>query len=50
AWSPGLNMPFDPIASRKAQELNLQVIIAGKNLKNLKNILEDKKFKGTVIS
>ncbi|MDD4333515.1 MAG: UMP kinase [Patescibacteria group bacterium] len=50
AWSPGLNMPFDPIASRKAQVLNLQVIIAGKNLKNLKNILEDKKFKGTVIS
>lgn len=50
-WSPGLNAPFDPIASRKASQLKLRVIIAnGKNLGNLKNILNDKKFKGTVIA
>ena len=49
-WSPGLSMPFDPIASQKAEQLNLKVIIAnGKKLKNLKNCLEGKKFKGTVI-
>ncbi|KKP79074.1 MAG: hypothetical protein A2271_00635 [Candidatus Moranbacteria bacterium RIFOXYA12_FULL_35_19] len=49
-WDPGLNMPFDPVASKLAQENNLEVIIAeGKNLKNLKNILEEKKFQGTVI-
>lgn len=49
-WDPGLNMPFDPVASKLAQENNLEVIIAeGKNLNNLKNILEEKKFQGTVI-
>jgi len=49
-WTPGLNMPFDPIASKKAQQLNLRVIIAdGKNLSNLKNILNNKKYKGTTI-
>lgn len=49
-WTPGLNMPFDPIASHKAELLKLKVIIAGRNLKNLSNILENKKFKGTIIS
>lgn len=50
-WIPGLNMPFDPIASKKAQQLNLKVVIAdGKNLSNLKNILNNKKYKGTTIS
>lgn len=49
-WDPGLNMPFDPVASKLAQENNLEVIIAeGKNLKNLKNILEEKEFQGTII-
>jgi len=49
-WNPGLNMPFDPIASKLAQKLKLEVVITnGKDLKNLKNILEGKKFKGTVI-
>lgn len=49
-WTPGLNMPFDPIASRKAEKLNLEVIITnGKNLKNLKKILNGEKAQGTVI-
>lgn len=49
-WTPGLNRPFDPIASKKGGQLGLKVIIAGSDLNNLKNILENKKFKGTVIS
>ena len=50
-FSPGLNAPFDPIASRNAEQLGVKVIILnGKKLKNLKNCIEDKKFKGTVIS
>ena len=50
-WDPGLNAPFDPVAAKNAEALGLRVIIAdGKNLKNLKNILEDKKFIGTTIS
>ena len=49
-WKPGTNAPFDPIASKLAQQENMTVIIAnGKNLSNLKNILEGKKFNGTVI-
>lgn len=50
-WSPGLNAPFDPIASRKAERLGLEVVIMnGKNLANLKNYLAGKKFNGTVIN
>ena len=49
-WEPGLNMPFDPIASKMAEKLQLEVFIAeGKNLKNLNNILDDKKSIGTII-
>jgi uridylate kinase len=50
-WTPGLNMPFDPIASRLAEKLKLEVIIMnGKNLNNLKKCFENNKFKGTIIS
>jgi len=48
-WSPGLNAPFDPVAARQSAELGLEVIIMGKDMKNLKNYLDGKKFKGTVI-
>jgi len=49
-WSPGLNSPFDPVASKLAEKLNLEVdILDGKNLKNLKLCLEGKKFIGTII-
>ncbi len=50
-WDPGLSAPFDPIASKLAAKAGLRVIIAnGNNLQNLKNILEEKKFVGTVIN
>lgn len=50
-WDPGKNLPFDPTAARLADSLNLKVIIAnGKNLSNLNNIFEGKKFIGTKIS
>lgn len=50
-WTPGLNLPFDPIASKLAQELDLTVkIIDGKNLKNLEAILDGKPFVGSTIS
>ncbi len=49
-WSPGLKSPVDPIASRLADKENKKVVVAnGRNLKNLKRILESKKFKGTTI-
>ncbi len=50
-WNPGANAPFDPIASREAQKLGLSVaILRGTDLKQVKNVLAGKKFKGTVIS
>ncbi|TSC65976.1 MAG: uridylate kinase [Candidatus Doudnabacteria bacterium Gr01-1014_77] len=49
-WDPGLHAPFDPIASKHAQENKLRVVVMnGKNFKNLENLLSGKKFKGTVI-
>ena len=49
-WIPGASKPFDPIASKKAKRLKLEVaIMNGKNLKNLKDYFNNKKFKGTVI-
>lgn len=49
-WKPGLNMPFDPIAAKEAERLRLKVIIIGKDLENLKGVLENKGFKGTIIT
>jgi len=49
-WDPGLNAPFDPVASKMAEELKMEVVIMnGKKLKNLESYLTHKKFLGTVI-
>ncbi len=49
-WKAGMNVPFDPMASKEAQSSKIRVYIIGKNLKNLENLLDNKRFKGTVIS
>jgi uridylate kinase len=50
-WSPGLNTPFDPVASKKAQELLLEVsIMNGADMENFKNYLNGCKFEGTTIT
>jgi len=49
-WEPRMNKPFDPIASREAEKLGLEVsILNGKKLKNLEKYLNGEKFAGTVI-
>jgi len=49
-WIPGKNVPFDPIASREAQEGGLQVVCAdGRNIENTFAILRNEHFEGTVI-
>ncbi len=49
-WVPGANAPFDPIASRLAHKWGLTVAIAnGRDLKNMQNIIDGQKFRGTVI-
>ena len=49
-WSPGANLPFDPIASGRAQQANISVICAaGKDLANLDDILRGRAYVGTLI-
>ena len=50
AWTPGKNVPFDPVASRRAADLGLTVICAaGRDLENLGKILRGEPFLGTTI-
>lgn len=49
-WTPGLNGPFDPIATKLAKEQNLTAIVAnGKKLSNFEKIIEGDAFVGTVV-
>ncbi len=49
-WNPGANAPFDPVASRRAAELGLKVVVAaGRNLENLAEILSGGEYHGTTI-
>lgn len=49
-WTPGSNLPFDPIAAKFAREHKLTVVVAaGANVPNIKAILDDEPFVGTTI-
>ena len=48
-WDPGLNMPFDPIATREAKGNGLKIRIISKEIENLRRVLEGKTFTGTTI-
>lgn len=49
-WDPGMNVPFDPVASRLAHHSKISVaILNGKNMKNLEGLLTGERFAGTVI-
>jgi len=47
-WKPGMNTPFDPIATKNAD--GLKVVITNKDISNLKKIIFGKEFQGTTIS
>jgi len=51
-WTPGKNIPFDPIAVKLSKELGLTVVIAhGEKFDNLDKIIDgDPSFIGTTIS
>jgi uridylate kinase len=50
-WTPGKNVPFDPVASRHAAKIGLKVICAaGRDLDNLRKILLGENFIGTTIA
>lgn len=49
-WTPGKNLPFDPVATKRAAELHLRVIAAdGNDLGNTRKILAGTEFFGTTI-
>ncbi|MEA1911469.1 MAG: UMP kinase [Spirochaetota bacterium] len=49
-WVPGVNVPFDPVATKRASELKLKVITAaGNDIENMKKILVGADFEGTTI-
>lgn len=50
SWRAGLNLPFDPVASRLAKKLKIKLIcLNGYHLRNLENYLTGKRFRGTII-
>ena len=50
-WDPGLSSPFDPVAAKEAEAINLEVaVINGTKLNEFSNYLDEKPFVGTVIS
>jgi uridylate kinase len=49
-WDPGMNLPFDPVASRLAAQSNMEVILVGGNsVSNIEKVLKGEKYKGSVI-
>ncbi|MDR2803163.1 MAG: UMP kinase [Treponema sp.] len=49
-WTPGKNVPFDPVASRNAEEAGIEVICAaGHDLDNLRKIICGNSYTGTLI-
>lgn len=49
-WKPGSNLPFDPVATKRARELGFKVIAAGgRDLENIGKILRGEEFFGTLI-
>ena len=49
-WTPRMNSPFDPIASKEAKKTCMQVfVLKGTDLKNLKDAMQGNEFEGTLI-
>lgn len=48
-WSPGAHAPVDTVASELAEKTKINVLVIGKSLSNLNNLLKGSNFRGTVI-
>jgi len=49
-WNPGANIPFDPIATKKAQKLGLKVFfVKGTELNKFKQVINGVEKVGTII-
>ena len=51
SWSPGMNVPYDPIASQLAEKEGQTVLVMnGKNLNSLKQLFTKGEFEGTILT
>ncbi|MFO0703112.1 MAG: UMP kinase [Patescibacteria group bacterium] len=49
-WVPGMNTPFDPVATQLAKTIELEVVVAnGANFENLEKLFAGEEFVGTII-
>ena len=49
-WVPGKNLPFDPVATRRAAELGMEVlVVGGQNMAEVAKALHGEKFYGSRI-
>ena len=48
-WSPGHSAPFDPIATIRAGDLGLTLVVTGSDLTNLHRIIDGASFSGTTV-
>ncbi len=49
-WSPGANVPFDPMATKLGKKLGLKVsFVDGRDIKKIKKALDGKQIEGTVV-
>ena len=50
-WSPGANLPFDPVACLLAEKLKLELVVMnGANMVELAKLLKGKKIKGSIVA
>lgn len=50
SWKPGEHFPIDPIAAQFSSKKSLRAIVVdGRNLDNLKNLVDGKNFEGTIV-
>lgn len=49
-WDPGMSVPFDPVAAKEAQRINLEIAqINGEKIEELEKYLNNEEFVGTRI-
>ncbi len=48
-WSPGRHAPFDPIATAHCATRGITLVVAGRDLANLRRIIDGEPFVGTTV-
>ena len=48
-WSPGYSAPFDPIATARAGDLGLTLVVTGSDVANLQRVIDGGSFSGTTV-